>query len=280
MAAPATAWARLADHLPEYLFEALGLGLFMVSAGVFTTAFEAPDSWLRAAIPEPALRRAGVGIAMGLTAIGLIYSPWGRRSGAHLNPAVTLAFLRLNKLGRLDAIPYVLAQFTGGLAGVLATRQLLGTAFTSPPVSWVLTLPGTHGALAAFIAEAVISAGLMYTVLGLSASRPLAAYTGLAAGMLIALYVTFEAPWSGMSMNPARSLASAAPAMMWQHLWIYFLAPILGMQAAATLHRWRGPRVACAKLMHTPHERCIHCGYEPGLGARATSPAAALPGSP
>jgi len=280
LTAPASASARLADHLPEYLFEALGLGLFMVSAGLFTTAFEAPDSWLRGAIPEAAVRRACVGIAMGLTAIGLIYSPWGRRSGAHMNPAVTLAFLRLRKLGALDAIPYVLAQFIGGLAGVLAVRQLLGMAFTSPPVSWVVTLPGSRGVLVAFIAEAAISAGLMYTVLGLSASRRFAAYTGLAAGMLIALYVTFEAPLSGMSMNPARSLASAAPATMWQHLWIYFLAPILGMQAAAALHLRRGPRTACAKLMHTPSERCIHCGYEPGLGARANSPAAALPDSP
>ena len=73
--------AQLADHLPEYLFEALALGLFMVSAGLFTTVFEAQGSWLRAAIPDEGIRRAFVGVAMGLTAMGLIYSPWGRRSG-------------------------------------------------------------------------------------------------------------------------------------------------------------------------------------------------------
>jgi len=272
--------AQLANHLPEYLFEALALGLFMVSAGLFTTAFEAQGSWLRAAIPDGRIRRALVGVAMGLTAMGLIYSPWGRRSGAHMNPAVTLAFLRLKKIQALDVIPYILAQFVGGLIGVLAVRLLLGTAFTSQPVSWILTLPGSDGVLVAFIAEATLSAGLMYLVLGFSASRRYAALTGLVAGLLIASYVTLEAPLSGMSINPARSFASAAPAMHWQYLWIYFVAPILGMQVGAQLHLWQGPRAACAKLIHTPAERCIHCGYEPGLASRAAPPGSARPRSP
>src|SRR5258705_7545290 len=130
--------ARLAGHLPEYLMEALGLGLFMVSAGLISTALEAPASWLRASIADGGARRALAGLAMGLTAIGLIYSPWGRRSGAHLNPAVTLAFLRLNKMRSLDALAYIFAQFTGGLAGVFVARLLLGPGFTSPPVPWAL----------------------------------------------------------------------------------------------------------------------------------------------
>src|SRR5882762_5474372 len=218
--------ARLFDHLPEYLIEALGLGLFMVSAGLNTTLLEAPASWLRAAVTDGGVRRALAGLGMGLTAMGLIYSPWGRRSGAHLNPAVTLAFLRLNRMHPLDALAYILAQFCGGLLGVFAVRLLLGAAFTSPPVAWVVTLPGSAGPLAAFVAESVISAGLMYTVLRVSASRRSAAWTGVTAGALIALYVTFEAPISGMSMNPARSFASAAPAGIWQHLWIYIVAPV------------------------------------------------------
>jgi len=213
---------------------------------------------------------------MGLTAIGLIYSPWGRRSGAHLNPAVTLAFLRLNKMHPLDALGYILAQFCGGLMGVFAVRLLLGASFSSPPVAWVVTLPGSAGPLAAFVAESVISAGLMYTVLRVSASRRSAAWTGVTAGALIALYVTFEAPISGMSMNPARSFASAAPAGNWQQLWIYFVAPVLGMQAGAQLHLLRNGRTACAKLMHTPLERCIHCGFEPAVERLATPSAASL----
>ncbi len=256
-------WAQLADHLPEYLIEALCLALFMVSAGLLTTAFEYPGSWLRSAIASSAARRALEGTAMGLTAIALIYSPWGRRSGAHMNPAVTLAFLRLKKIHGWDAFGYILAQFIGGMIGVLAVRLLLGAAFTSPPVSWIATLPGDGGALPAFVAEVAISAGLMVTVLGLGASQRWAAYTGIAAGVLVALYITFEAPLSGMSMNPARSFASAALAMTWQPLWIYCLAPVLGMQVAAQLHLWGTGRNGCAKLMHTPQERCIHCGHVP-----------------
>lgn len=268
--------ARLADHLPEYLIEALGLGLFMVSAGAISTALEAPASWLRAAVTDGGVRRALAGLAMGLTAIGFIYSPWGRRSGAHLNPAVTLAFLRMNRMRPLDALGYIVAQFCGGLVGVFAVRLLLGAGFSSPPVAWVVTLPGSAGTLVAFVAECVISAGLMYTVLRVSASRRFAAWTGVAAGVLIALYVTFEAPLSGMSMNPARSFASAAPAGIWQHLWIYFVAPVLGMQAGAQLHLLRHGRTACAKLMHTPLERCIHCGFEPAADGLVAASASTL----
>jgi aquaporin Z len=87
--------ARLRAHLPEYLMEAAGLGLFMVSAGVFATLLEYPGSPVHRAVADPDLRRWLMGVAMGATAIAIVHSPWGRQSGAHLNPAVTLAFWRL-----------------------------------------------------------------------------------------------------------------------------------------------------------------------------------------
>ena len=80
----------LRTHWPEYLMEAWGLGMFMVSAGLFATLLEYPGSPLRAAIPDDGIRLGLMGLAMGLTAIAIIYSPWGKRSGAHINPAVTL----------------------------------------------------------------------------------------------------------------------------------------------------------------------------------------------
>src|SRR5947199_287880 len=91
-----------AIHWPEYLIEATCLGLFMLSVCVFGTLFEHPGSPIRQAIGDPLLRRIPMGLAMGLTAIALIYSPFGKRSGAHMNPAVTLTYARLGKITRLD----------------------------------------------------------------------------------------------------------------------------------------------------------------------------------
>lgn len=253
------------EHLPEYLIEAWALGMFMVSAGVFTILLEHPQSALRAAIVDADIRRTLVGIAMGLTAMLLIYSPWGKRSGAHMNPAVTLSFLRLGKIAPLDAFFYMVAQFVGGLLGVLAIDAIFGAAFALPPVSYVATLPATDAVGLAFAAEFAISFGLMLTILFVSNSIRLAAATGIFAGLLVAIYISVEAPLSGMSMNPARSLASAAPAGLWNHLWIYFTAPVLGMVGAAELYsRMRGvSNVHCAKLLHPADQRCIHCNFEP-----------------
>lgn len=257
----------LAAHWPEYLMEAWGLGIFMVSAGFVVTALEHPASPLHHAIADADLRRALIGIAMGLTAVAIIYSPWGRQSGAHLNPAVTLSFLRLGKVKAADALFYALAQIGGGLLGVLLVIGLLGRAFTDPPVAYVATLPGARGAWVAFAAETAISAAMMLTVLVVSNTARLARWTGLCAGVLVAAFITFEAPLSGMSMNPARSLASAVPGALWPHLWIYLLAPPLGMLAAAQLYAALRTREAvhCAKLDHAPDRRCIHCGYEPRI---------------
>ena len=262
-ARPTELWRTLREHLPEYLIEAFCLGTFMVSAGLVTTLLEAPASPFHGALGSAAMRRAISGLAMGLTAMALIYSPWGRRSGAHMNPAITLSFLRLGRIARIDAAAYVAMQFVGGIVGVLLVRWLAGPAFAAPPVSWIETQPGIPGPLVAFAAEALISALMMWTVLRLASSASLARYTGLAAGTLVALYIAVEAPLSGMSINPARSLASAAPAGDWHALWIYFTAPLLGMLAATEL-RLRGARVQpCAKLIHASTQRCIHCGQSP-----------------
>ena len=255
----------LRAHSPEYLMEAWGLGMFMISAALFTTLFEYPGSPIHQAVADADIRRGLIGLAMGLTAIGIIYSPWGQQSGAHLNPAVTLTFFRLGKITGIDAALYVVAQFIGGLIGVLLSIGILGMAFVMPPVQYVITIPGTSGVAIAFLAELVISAAMMLTVLLVSNSNRFGRITGLCAGALVALYITFEAPLSGMSMNPARSFASAAPGGMWEHLWLYFTAPALGMLGSAELYCLlkSTARVHCAKLDHTPNRRCIHCHFEP-----------------
>jgi aquaporin Z len=100
--------AVLRRHWPEYLIEGAGLGLFMVSACGFGTLLEFPGPPVRAGLGDPLARRVLMGLAMGLTAVALIYSPWGRRSGGQFNPAVTLTFLRLRRLAPVDASFYVM----------------------------------------------------------------------------------------------------------------------------------------------------------------------------
>jgi aquaporin Z len=252
-----------AVHWPEYAIEAVLLATFMVSACTVTVLLEHPASPIRTLLPDPFVRRALAGAAMGLTAIALIYSPWGRQSGAHFNPSVTLTFWRLGKIAGRDAIAYVGAQCAGGIAGVLLAWLVLGMLAAHPAVAFAATVPGAAGPAIAFAAETAISFVLMAAVL-LLANGAAARWTGVVCGTLVALFITFEAPYSGMSMNPARTLASALAAQRWTALWIYAVAPPLGMLAAAELYlRLRGARrVVCAKLHHDFVHDCIfRCGY-------------------
>ncbi|MBI4573363.1 MAG: aquaporin [candidate division NC10 bacterium] len=259
----------LMRHWPEYLMEAAGLAAFMISACLFATILEHPGSAVRRAIADPFLRRMLMGLAMGMTAVTVIYSPWGKQSGAHLNPSVTLTFLRLGKVAPWDALFYVLAQFVGGIAGVVVATMVLGGRLGDPSVNYVATVPGPSGPGLAFLAELTISFGLVSVVLIVSNTAGLARFTGLFAGVLVATYIMLEAPISGMSMNPARTFGSALSGQVWTALWIYLTAPLLGMLLAASLYDglWGTQGVICAKLHHHNHKRCIfRCGYPASKG--------------
>lgn len=235
------------------------LFLFMVSAGVAGTALGAPMPGSGMSAFDPMSRRMLMGAAMGLTAVCLLYSPLARLSGGHMNPAVTFTYWGLGKCSFVDLLCYVPSQILGGTLGVLAIEVIAGARFSEPPVSFVHTVPGPLGAPAAFVAEMFISFLLFSAVLRASNSRRLERYTGLIAGMLVALFIIFESPISGMSMNPARSLASAIPTGGSASLWIYFLAPPLGMAVAAMCYVSRRGKdgVRCANLMH----RGAHCYF-------------------
>jgi len=255
----------LRQHWPEYVIEAALLGLFMVSAGLFATIIEHPNSPIRRVLDDALLRRFLMGLAMGLTAVALIYSPWGKRSGAHFNPAVTLAFFRLKKIRTWDAFFYIFFQFIGAAAGVLLVWLLIGNPLSHPLIRFVVTIPGRWGISVAFIAEMVLSFALMFVVLFSTNTKKLASLTGVFAGILLVLYITIEAPISGMSINPARTFGSALAAHLWTGFWIYLLAPPLGMLAAAELRlRTQGAHsVLCAKLHHQNNKRCIfNCGFK------------------
>lgn len=259
-------WLR---HWQEYAIEAALLGAFMVSACLFSVVLFYPGWPAARVLPDPLARRMLMGLAMGSTAVALNYSAWGKQSGAHYNPAVTLTFTRLGKVAPVDAAGYVMSQFVGAVLGVMVASLLVRMMLADSQVHFAVTRPGSSGVAIAFLAEVVISFVLMTVVLIATNQARLARYTGLFAGILVATFITIEAPLSGMSMNPARTMGSAFWAGDWTALWIYFVAPPLGMLLAAELYlRRHGPEgVFCAKLHHANQKRCIFCEFQ-GRGDR------------
>ncbi len=234
----------------------------MISAFSFGTLLEHPSSAVHQTITNSTMRRFLMGLAMGTTAAAIIYSPWGKQSGAHINPATTVTFFRLGKVAKWDAGFYIVGQFIGGAFGAIVAALLLTPWAAHGAVNYVITRPGEDGALAAFGAEIVIAFLLMTVILHVSNNPKLHKLTGLCAGALVATYITVEAPISGMSMNPARTFASALAGNSWTALWVYLTAPVIGMLSAAEVYmRRRGASgVACAKLHHENAKRCIFCG--------------------
>jgi aquaporin Z len=261
----------LRHHWPEYLMEAALLGAFMISACSFGILYEHPNSPIRQAIGSAFMRRVLMGASMGITALAIIYSPWGRQSGAHINPAVTLTFFRLGKLKLWDLVFYASAQFGGAAIGVFLVHSAARTLLAHPAVHYVTTVPGAHGAVVALTAEFVIAFVLMTTILHASNDVRFNRYTGVFAALLVTLYISFEAPLSGMSMNPARTAGSAIPSGMWSSFWIYVVAPVSAMLTAAEVYLWRAGRsaVKCCKLHHQNTKRCIFCGANGGFSTHA-----------
>ena len=257
-AAKQTAWSIFLQDWLLYLYEASELAIFMISACVCTVILFHSSYPAVRLIPSAICRRMIMGVGMGITAICIIHSPMGKRSGAHFNPAITLTYLRLGKIAVWDAVFYVLFQFAGGVLGVGASALVLGKRLADPNVEYAVTVPGQYGTSAAFAAEAFMAAVLMGAVLFISNRPRLAPYTSYVVGILIALYILFFAPVSGFSINPARTVGSAVFARIWTACWLYFAAPLLGMLAAAELYlRSYGPdRILCAKLHPDPAYPC------------------------
>jgi aquaporin Z len=255
---------RKPRHWVEYGIEAVALGVFLIVAAVGATVLQHPGSPVRQAIADPLIRRVLMGLAMGATVVAIVYSRWGARSGAHLNPALTLAFFRLGKVTPGDAAGYVTAQFLGGLAGISAAVLILGDLVAVREVNYVATVPGPWGAGVAFLGEATIAFIQMTMVLHVSNHARFARYTGIVAGVLVATYITIEEPLSGMSLNPARSLGPALFAGTAGSLWVYFAAPLAGMALAGEVYaRTRGlAAVFCAKLHHGARVPCpFNCRF-------------------
>jgi aquaporin Z len=249
-----------------YIFEGVELALFMISACVFTVILFDPSSPIASLLPDQTLRRLLMGISMGVTAVLIIHSPMGKRSGAHFNPAITLTYFRLGKIASADAFLYVIGQFIGGVAGVGLSALLLGSALASPAAMFAITVPGKYGTGGAFAAEAFMAALLMGVVLWTSNRPAFASSTSYLVGILITFYVLLFAPVSGFSINPARTTASAVFAGVWTAIWLYFTAPVLGMLFAAEVYlRSQGrDRILCAKLHPDNTYECPFLCHYPG----------------
>jgi aquaporin Z len=199
-----------------------------------------------------------MGLAMGVTAIAIIRSPMGRRSGAHFNPAVSITYLFLGRMHWLDTLFYVTAQFIGGAFGVTVAWMLIGFPLGSPSVRYVVTVPGRYGVWAAFLAEVFMGFLLMTLVLLSGSSARLARYTWLLVGLLVAMYVIVFSAVSGFGLNPARTFSSALFAGVWTAVWIYLSAPLLGMlMGAACFVTVAGmDKVYCGKIYHDLDSPC------------------------
>jgi aquaporin Z len=223
-------------ELKKYIDEARGLGLFMISAGFFDAVLQYPGLPFRHLIPSALLRRFLVGLAMGLTALYIFTSKFGKQSGAYINPAVTLIRYRLGDIGFTDAIGYTIFQLIGGSLGVYVVTVLFPTWMAYPDVNYVVTVPGKSGIWVAFTLEFLISFVLIAVVLFMGIRKSWDRYTPYAVSALITVFITVEAPYSGMSMNPARTFASAIVAGEWKSFWLYCTAPGLGMLVGEVLY--------------------------------------------
>jgi aquaporin Z len=240
---PHSTWLRCHKALTE----AALVACFMVFLALMSVLLEYPGSALHQLLPWPWVRRALMGLCAGSSLACVIYSPWGQRTGAHINPAVTLAMALIRRIRLRTTLLYVTAQLMGAMGGMAIAELLLGRYLAHPQVDHIATAPGDAGLSWAFVGELSFSFALMTLILVLSSRPRWAPYTGLAVAITVAVFTATAAPLSGMSMNPARTLGSAIFSQDWHDLWIYFVAPPLGMLTAA------GAYVRLRKLRRVRH---------------------------
>ncbi|TPG65629.1 MIP/aquaporin family protein [Hymenobacter nivis] len=242
----------LRRHWPYYLAEAAGPAAFLVVSSATAVIFHHPNSAVARALgPSELVQRVGLGLVIAGLIMAMAYSPWGKRSGAHFNPAVTLGFWRLGHIRTADAAWYVLAQFAGALGAGFLMFNLLQQWFGYPAIHYNITRPitGDYGWLLALGAEIGISAVFLLVLLGALHSARFKGWAGALSGLMLAVFIVFESPLSGMSLNPARSTGTAVAAQLAPALWVYFAGPLLAMWAAAA---WFGHYRARQALPERP----------------------------
>ncbi|MBA2630370.1 MAG: MIP family channel protein [Thermoleophilaceae bacterium] len=181
---------------------------------------------------DGALGAVGVSLVFGLIIMVMIYAT-GHLSGAHINPAVTLAFTLTRHFPTRDAAAYIGAQLMGACAGAL----LLLAIWPDQPADLGATVPSV-GAGSAFVYELVLTAFLMFVIISVATdTRAVGAAAAIAIGGTVGLDALFGGPVTGASMNPARSFGPALAAGQWTDFWIYIAGPLIGAALGAVAYQ-------------------------------------------
>jgi aquaporin Z len=244
--------ARGGWHWAEWGSEFAGTGILLLGglSGLFLDF--APGSPVAAVLPGESVRLLITGLILGATGLLVTVSPLGRRSGAHLNPSVSLAFWRRGHIHPHDLIGYVSAQTAGAIAGTLAARWCWGARASALDLG--VTRPG-HGISTAAAAgiEAILTFILIFGILLAVSSSRSARWTPLVAWGLVTLLVWQGGDLTGASLNPARSLAPALLAPLTAGLWAYIVGPLAGSLAAVAAYGLLSRlETRTAKLLHDP----------------------------
>lgn len=207
--------------------------LLAESVGAFTLVFVGTGAVMVDDLSGGAITHLGISLIFGAVVAALIYA-LGHISGAHFNPAVTLAFWSSGYFQRNRVLPYIFAQ----LLGAVAASIVLVLAFGSV-AGLGTTLPLNGNWQQSFILETILTFILMLVILGSGLDRraPIG-FAGIAIGLTVGFEAACMGPITGASMNPARSFAPALISWTWQHHWLYWIAPILGAQLAVWVYRY------------------------------------------
>jgi aquaporin Z len=207
--------------------EALAEGI-----GTFALVFAGTGAVMVNQISNGAITHLGISFVFGAVVAALIYG-MGHLSGAHFNPAVTLGFWASGFFPKRRVLPYILAQLVGAIAASTLLLIALG-----PAAKLGATLPLNGNWFQSLVLETVLTFILMFVILGSGLDRRAhIGFAGLAIGLTVGLEAAFMGPITGASMNPARSLGPAVIGGIWQHHWVYWVAPIVGAQLAVIVYR-------------------------------------------
>jgi aquaporin Z len=241
-------WSLLAAELVgTALLVAIGLSIVIFNLG--------DGSPLALLLPSVAWRRLVTGFLFGTTGALIALSPLGKISGAHINPAVTLGFWLMGRVNARHAVAYAICQLAGALIGAV---PLLAWGTMGRSVAYGATVPGVaYGMTWALIGEAATTFALIFGLFFFLRHRSLRAYTPALFPPLYAIMVWLEAPISGTSTNPARTLGPAVISGDWHGWWIYWLGPLVGTLLGVAVYRWVGWRremIEVAKIFHFDHD--------------------------